>query len=46
MQESENTTPDLSDLVPVHSVQVRNFNLLALGQVSIKRNNTNLYFIF
>ena len=26
-----NTMPDLSDLVPVHSGQVRNFNLLVLS---------------
>ena len=25
--------PDLSDLVPFHSGQVKNFNLLVLGQV-------------
>ena len=29
----ENTMPDLSDLVPFHSGQVKNFNLLVLGQV-------------
>ena len=28
-----NTMPDLSDLVPFHSGQVGNFNLLVLGQV-------------
>ena len=28
-----NTMPDLSDLVPFHSGQVENFNLLVLGQV-------------
>ena len=27
--------PDLSDLVPFHSGQVENFNLLVLGQVQI-----------
>ena len=27
--------PDLSDLVPFHSGQVRNFNLFGLGQVQI-----------
>ena len=27
--------PDLSDLVPFHSGQVENFNLLVLGQVKI-----------
>ena len=25
--------PDLSDLVPIHLAQVRNFNVLVLGQV-------------
>ena len=28
-----NTMPNLSDLVPFHSGQVENFNLLVLGQV-------------
>ena len=28
-----NTMPDLSDLLPSHSGQVRNFNVLAMGQV-------------
>ena len=28
-----NTMPDLSDLVPFHSGQVENFNLLLFGQV-------------
>ena len=30
-----NTMPDLSDLVPFHSGQVENFNLLVLGQVQM-----------
>ena len=30
-----NTMPDLSDLVPFHSVQVENFYLLVLGQVQM-----------
>ena len=30
-----NTMPDLSDLVPFHSGQVRIFGLLVLGQVKI-----------
>ena len=33
MQGCGNTMPDLSDLVPFHSGQVENFNLLVLGQV-------------
>ena len=28
-----NTLPDLSNLVPIYSGQVRNFNVLVLGQV-------------
>ena len=32
-----NTMPDLSYLVPFHSGQVRNFCLLVLGQVFIKK---------
>ena len=35
-----NNMPDLSDLVPFHSGQVENFNLLVLGQVQ------NVYFVF
>ena len=39
--------PDLSDLVPFHSVQVENFNLLVLGQVqNLYKVNKILYFIF
>ena len=39
--------PDLSDLVPFHSGQVENFNLLVLGQVQIcYQVNKILYFIF
>ena len=38
-----NTISDLSDLAPVHSIQVRNFYLLVLGQVKIKL--TIQYFI-
>ena len=30
-----NTMPDLFDLVPFHSGQVDNFNLLVLGQLQI-----------
>ena len=30
-----NTMPDLSDLVPFHSGQIRNFYLLVLGQVKM-----------
>ena len=42
-----NTMPDLSDLVPFHSGQVENFNLLVLGQVQNLYNvNKILYFIF
>ena len=39
--------PDLSDLVPFHSRQVENFNLLVLGQVqNLYKVNKILYFIF
>ena len=39
--------PDLSDLVPFHSGQVENFNLLVLGQVqNFYQVNKILYFIF
>ena len=39
--------PDLSDLVPFHSGQVENFNLLVLGQVqNLYKVNKILYFIF
>ena len=41
--------PDLSDLVPFHSGQVENFNLLVLGQVQnllFFKVNKILYFIF
>ena len=41
-QVCENTKPDLSDLVPFHSGQVDNFNLLVLGQVQ----NLYSYFVF
>ena len=42
-----NTMPDLSDLVPFHSGQVENFNLLVLGQVqNLYKVNKILYFIF
>ena len=38
--------PDLSDLVPIHSRQVRIFNRLVLGQVLYKESYYNsLYFI-
>ena len=37
--------PDLSDLVPFHSGQVENFNLLVLGQVqNLYKVNTNFEF--
>ena len=37
--------PDLSDLVPFHSGQVENFNLLVLGQVqNLYKVNKILYF--
>ena len=43
----EITMPDLSDLVPFHSGQVENFNLLVLGQVqNLYKVNKILYFIF
>ena len=35
MQGCGNTMPDLSDLVPFHSGQVKNFCLIALGQVKL-----------
>ena len=38
--------PDLSDLVPFHSGQVKNFYLLVLGQVLNIKVNAILYFIF
>ena len=39
--------PDLSDLVPFHSGQVDNFNLLVLGQVqNLYKVNKILYLIF
>ena len=39
--------PDLSDLVPFHSGQVENFNILVLGQVqNLYKVNKILYFIF
>ena len=40
--------PDLSDLVPFHSGQVENFNLLVLGQVQnlYKVNNFFVFHIF
>ena len=42
-----NTMPDLSDLVPFHSGQVENFNLLVLGQLQhLYKVNKILYFIF
>ena len=42
-----NTMPDLSDLVPFHSGQAENFNLLVLGQVqNLYKVNKILYFIF
>ena len=42
-----NTMPDLSDLVPFHLGQIRNFYLLVLGQVQMyKKVNTIMYFIF
>ena len=42
-----NTMPDLSDLVPFHSEQVENFNLLVLGQVqNLYKVNKIVYFIF
>ena len=37
MQECGNTMPDLSDLVPFHPGQVKNFYILVLGQT----NNVN-----
>ena len=37
--------PDLSDLVPFHSGQVENFNLLVLGQVQ-NLYNVNKIFVF
>ena len=37
-----NTMPDLSDLVPFHSGQVENFNVLVLGQVQ----NLYKFFVF
>ena len=36
----------MSDLVPFHSGQVENFNLLVLGQVQMYLVTTMLYFIF
>ena len=37
--------PDLSDLVPFHSGQVENFNLLVLGQVqNLYKVNKNFVF--
>ena len=42
-----NTMLDLSDLVPFHSGQVENFNLLVLGQVqNLYKVAIILYFIF
>ena len=42
-----NTMPVLSDLVPFHSGQVENFNLLVLGKVqNLYKVNRILYFIF
>ena len=42
-----NTMPDLSNLVPFHSGQVKNFNLLVLGQVqNLYKVAKILYFIF
>ena len=42
-----NTMPDLSDLVPFHSGQVENFNLLVLGKVqNLYKVNKILHFIF
>ena len=40
--------PDLSDLVPFHSGQVENFNLLVLGQVQnlYKVNKKFVFHIF
>ena len=47
MQGCGNTMPDLSDLVPFHSGQVENLNLLVLGQVqNLYKDNKILYFIF
>ena len=52
LQGCGNTMPDLSDLVPFHSGQVKNFNLLVLGQVQkdkckiCYKVNKILYFIF
>ena len=41
-----NAMPDLSDLVPFHSGQVDNFNLLVLGQVqNLYKVNKILYLI-
>ena len=37
--------PDLSDLVPFHSGQVENFNLLVLGQVQ-NLYKVNIFFVF
>ena len=42
-----NTMPDFSNLVPFHSGQVDNFNLLVLGQVqNLYKVNKILYLIF
>ena len=39
--------PDLSNLVPFHSGQVENFNLLVLGQVqNLYKVNKKFYFIY
>ena len=47
MQGCGNIMPDLSDLVPFHSGQVENFNLLVPGQVqNLYKVNKILYFIF
>ena len=47
LQGCGNTMPNLSDLVPFHSGQVENFNLLVLGQVqNLYKVNKILYFIF
>ena len=40
-----NTMPDLSNLVPFHSGQVKNFNLLVLGQVQMYEYNSVFYIL-
>ena len=48
MQGCGNLMPYLSDLVPFHSGQVENFNLLVLGQVQnlYKVDKKNVFHIF